>query len=178
MTTQYTVVILYEWEKYGDDIKKLIHKAQLKWNALKIKTETEDIFKKFKVDDEFNVTTNITITSGIWENKEKDKAIKIIKVSNIDNVVLIYKGESDKIYLEMMKLCKNIGCTIIKIVDDEIVFKDRINVQLLNKLKENNIIKKSNFRIKIEHYNTVTNKPYTEKFIKEWEKLMEESTLK
>jgi len=139
--TEYTVVLLYNWSKHGDDIKKMFHDNKLKWNSTKIKTlKNEDLIiecEKFKVINDFKFDITMTGSSGIYENASNDISIKIIKIKDFDNMLIVYKGIEERFYIELMKKFMNIGCLIMKIVDDEIIFKNRINVNLIKSLNDN-----------------------------------------
>ncbi len=157
----YTVILLYKWSIYGDEIKKLLHLNKVKWNDKKIiKLSNEELkieLKKFLIDDEIDFTDIMVGMSGIYENE--NCAIKIIKIESIDNIVLIYKSLITKeseiydLYIKFVKHCKDIGCLIMKISDGQITFKDRINVEFIKQLyniKGEKNMKINNFKIKTE----------------------------
>lgn len=138
---EYTVILLYNWSKHGDDIKKMFHDNKILWNSTKIKTlKNEDLItecERFKVINNFKLDTTMTGSSGIYENASNDISIKIIKIEDFDNMLIVYKGIEERFYIELMKKFMNIGCLIMKIVDDEIIFKNRINVNLIKSLNDN-----------------------------------------
>lgn len=152
---EYTVILLYEWSLYGNDIKKMFHNNKLEWNSTKIKKLTNEELKneyiKFKVNNDFKIDEYMIGSSGIYENKKL--AIKIIKAEYIDdkiadNMLIVYKGIEEKFYIDLIKKCRDIGCLVLKIVNDEVVFKNRINVKLINKLNDiqgENDVKIKNF---------------------------------
>lgn len=157
---EYTVILLYDWSIRGDDIKKMFHDNKLKWNSTKIKKlttqELVDEYKKFKVDNDFKIEETMIGSSGIYESDNKkensDIVIKIIKIETVDdtktvdNMLIVYKGIEERFYIELMKKFRDIGCLIIKIVDDEVIFKNRINVKLINSL--NNNVSEKNVKIR------------------------------
>ena len=158
----YTIILLYEWNIHKDEIKKIFKDNDLIWNSNKIKKLTNEEllneYIKFKVDSEFEIKENMDGSSGIYENKNSNILIKIIKINNTDNILIVYKGNETEIYKTLIKKCRNIGCLIIKIVDNEIIFKDRLNVKLINTLdniqkekeiKIKNFIEKMKFKISI-----------------------------
>ena len=179
---EYTVVLLYDWSIHGDEIKKMFHGNKLKWNPTKIKRlTTEELLNeyiKFKVDKDFKIEETMIGSSGIYENADFNILIKIIKpesvvktVDDIDNMLIIYKGTEEKFYMELMKKFRDIGCLVMKIVDDEIVFKSRINVKLINSL--NNIqgkkdVKIRNFIEKTKILDSMFHETYSDDFKQQW----------
>ncbi len=177
---EYTVVLLYDWNKHGDEIKKMFHDNKLKWNSTKIKKlTTEELLNeyiKFKVDKDFKIEESMIGSSGIYENT--NIAIKIIKiesvvetVDDIDNILIVYKGIEEKFYIELMKKFRNIGCTIIKIVNDEIIFKSRINVKLINSLNDiqgEKNVKIRNFIEKTRILDSMFHETYSDDFKRQW----------
>jgi len=152
---EYTVIVVYKWSIYGDDIKKIFNNHKLKLNPKKTfdlnYEDLKDTLKKFHLINNFEIYESVKGLSGIWETE--NIAIKIIKIENVDNIILIYKGDEEKLYIEFIKKCKDIGCLVIKIVNDEIMFKDRINIELIKKINDVNEeknIKINNFITKIE----------------------------
>jgi len=176
----YTVILLYKWSIYGDEIKKLLHLNKLKWNDKKIvKLSNEELkieLKKFLIDDEVDFSESMVGMSGIYEND--NCAIKIIKIESIDNIVLVYKSlitkesEIDDFYIKFIKYCKDIGCLIMKISDGQIIFKDRINVEFIKQLYniegEKNM-KIKNFKIKME------SSTYSDWFKEKWISLIKDN---
>lgn len=183
--SEYTVILMEEWSKYGDDIKEVFHKNKLKWNSLKIKKlSTEDLvmeYQKFKVDDEFKINETMIGSSGIYENNDGSIAIKLIKAENIgetiiDSMLIVYKGIEEKFYIELMKKFRDMGCLIIKIVDDEIVFKDRINVKLINSINDiegERKLKVKNFIDKTKALGELFGELYSDDFKNKWIKCIE-----
>ena len=169
---EYTVVLLYDWSKHGDDIKKMFHDNKILWNSTKIKTlKNEDLIiecEKFKVINDFKLDTTMTGSSGIYENASNDILIKIIKIEDFDNILIVYKGIEEKFYIELMKKFRDIGCLVMKIVDDEIVFKSRINVKLINSL--NDIQGKKDVKIRnfIEKINLLDSGIFSDDFKNQW----------
>jgi len=177
--TEYTVILLYDWSIHGDDIKKMFHDNKLKWNPTKIKRlTTEELLNeyiKFKVDKDFKIEETMIGSSGIYENKDFNIVIKIIKIENvietvddIDNMLIIYKGIEEKFYIELMKKFRDIGCLIIKIVDDEVIFKNRINIKLINTL--NNTVGEKSVKIRnfIEKINLLDSGIFSDDFKNQW----------
>ena len=188
--TEYTISIIYDWSIHKNEIKKLLQDNYLIWNSSKLKNltndELKDELKKFKIDTEFDIPKNITGSSGIYEdlneNKNETILIKMIRMLNtdiildvkytlnIDNMILIYKGICGEFYKELFILCKNLGCLVIKIVDDEIVFKNKINIELIkniNNIESEKNIKIQNFKIKSELLDL-----YSDDFKNKWIELL------
>ena len=175
---EYTVVLLYEWSKYGDMIKETFHHNKLKWNSTKIKKlTTEELineYKKFKANDDFKIDETMIGSSGIYENIDNNIIIKIIKpksvddTKNVDDILIIYKGIEERFYIELMKKFRDIGCLIIKIVDDEVIFKNRINVRLINSLNDNVGEKNVKIRNFIEKTNLLGSGIFSDDFKKQW----------
>ena len=179
---EYTSVLLYDWSKHGDEIKRMFHDNKLKWNPTKIKRlTTEELsneYIKFKVDKDFKIEEIMIGSSGIYENKDSNIAIKIIKtesvvetVDDIDNMLIIYKGIEEKFYIELMKKFRDIGCLVIKIVDNEIVFKSRINVKLINSLNDiqgEKDVKIGNFIKKTRILDSMFHETYSDDFKQQW----------
>lgn len=168
----YTVILLNDWSKHGNDIKKMFHDNELEMDSTKIKKLTNEEltneYKKFMVNSYIKITKSIIGTSGIFLSKDKnvdkslDIAIKIIKTEFIDelgetilndNVLIIYKGVEEKFYIEFLKKIKNISSLVIKILDNEIIFKHSSNIKLIKELNDiqgeknikiQNFIEKSN----------------------------------
>jgi len=180
--TEYTVILLYNWSIHGDEIKKMFHDNKLKWNSTKIKKlTTEELLNeyiKFKVDKDFKIEEIMIGSSGIYENKDSNISIKIIKpesvvetVDDIDNMLIVYKGLEEKFYMELMKKFRDIGCTIIKIVNDEIIFKNRINIELINSLNDiqgEKNVKIGNFIEKTRILNSMFHETYSDDFKQQW----------
>lgn len=169
----YTIFIIYKWSIYGDDTKKIINN-HLKWNDTKVfllnNEELKEIIEKFKLEKEFIINENNVGKSGLWE--DESQAIKIIRVENIDNVILIHKGNEETLYKEFLKKSGEIGALIIKIIDNEIVFRYRRNVELLNALndtEEEKELRIKNFKIKAEFGG------FSENFKKNWIELIRNS---
>ena len=188
--TEYTISIIYDWSIHKNEIKKLLQDNYLIWNSSKLKDltndELKDELKKFKIDTEFDIPKNITGSSGIYEDLNENKSetilIKMIRMLNtdiildvkytlnIDNMILIYKGIHGEFYKELFTLCKNLGCLVIKIVDDEIVFKNKINIELIkniNNIESEKNIKIQNFKIKSELLDL-----YSDDFKNKWIELL------
>lgn len=177
---EYIAILLYEWSTYSDVIKEILHNNKMMWNSEKIKKlTTEELtneFIKFKVDKDFKIDETTIGSSGIYENKSNDILIKIIKpesvddTKKIDDVLIIYKGIKENFYIELMKKFRDIGCLILKIVDDEVIFKNRINVKLINSL--NDIEREKDIKIKnfIEKSNVIG--AFSEDFKQQWIKLI------
>ena len=174
----YTVVILHEWSKYGDDVKNIFHNHNLKWNSTKtINLKNEDlinVFNKFQLTKlDFVINGNNAASSGVWENDDFSVAIKIIKIANNDDVILIYKGVAKEFYTEFLKKCKDISSLIRKIVDDKTTFEKRLNIDLFKNLSNVNEIKKNkikNFEIRIG----ITG-GFSDEFKNKWIKCIENS---
>ena len=137
---EYTAIFLYEWSKHGDDIKKVFHDNKLNWNQTKLnKLSNEDLlneYKKFKVINDFKINKLMIGSSGIYENKDSTIMIKVIKIENNDNMLLVYKGIEEKFYIDFIKKCRDIGCLVLKIIDNEVIFKKRLNVKLINEIND------------------------------------------
>ncbi len=178
--SEYTIVVIHGWSKNGDDIKKILHNYNLKWNSTKILDlkykDLLNIFSKFqltKLDFVFNETD--IGSSGIWENEKE--AVKIIKIESnndvIDDVILMYKGIEKEFYIEFLKRCKDICPLIRKIVDNKIAFEKRINVGLIEKLNNKDEEKK----VKIKNFNTKIElmRGFSDEFKKKWIKCIEKN---
>ncbi len=152
----YTILVLHKWIKYGDEIKELFHNYNLKWNSTKIlilnSEDLKSILEKFQlINNEIDINENNIGSSGIWENEKE--AVKIIKIENNDDVILIYKGIEKEFYIEFLKKCKDVSYLIRKIVDDKVTFEKRANVGLIEKINDKDEEKKvkiKNFNAKIE----------------------------
>lgn len=110
------------------------------------------------------------IKSGIWESKEC--AIKIIVLKS-EYIVLIYKdldnARDRQFYTEFVKICRDMGALVVKIVDGDVIFKDKLNVELLKNLKDikgENNMKIENFKRKIDLLNGCWNRNFINKWIK------------
>jgi len=176
----YTIFIIHEWGKHGDDIKKIFHKYNLKWNSAKIVNlsheDLKNILKKFQIVNDFRVridelNKNVSISSGVWENE--DVSIKIIKIENDDDVILIHKGDEEKLYSEFIEKCKYISPLIKKIIDDRIIFERRINVKMIEKLNN----KEAEKKVKIKNFITKTElmEGLSDEFKRKWIKCIEDS---
>lgn len=177
---EYTIILLYGWSKHGDNIKKMLHDNKFKWNSSKIKRLTTqeliDEYKKFKVNKEFKIEETMFGSSGIYENLNNDIVIKFIKTESIDdndytdNMLIIYKGIVEKFYISLIKECRDIGCLVMKVVDNEVIFKNRINVDLINKI--NDIQGEKNVKIRnfIEKINIIEeiNGKFSDDFKSKW----------
>lgn len=158
---EYTVVLVYEWSKYGVGIKDIFKNHRVKWNSGKKKNlkkdEILDIYKKFKVENDDIVNKEIELKgkSGIWENA--DSAIKIVMIDGKDIAIIIYKKKTDKdkAWKDFVKYSKDCGSLIQFIEEGEVVFRDRVNVELINMMNNKNgerdVIIKS-FMIKADGY--------------------------
>lgn len=154
---EFTVILLYDWSKHSDDIKKMFHDNGLLLNSNEIieleSKELKEEYTKFKVDEYFIVDESMTGVYGYYELDDKSIIIKIIKNNKIDNMIIVYKGIKSNFYTEFITKCRDIGALAIKIEDDEVVSKKRINVELIKKLNDvqdeknikiRNFIEKSN----------------------------------
>ncbi len=177
---EYTVILLYSWSKHSDTIKSLFHNNDLLLNSTKTLKLTNDELKleytKFKVDEYFD--TNLSGLSGYYELEDKSIIIKIIKNDNVDNIILVYRGIKDDFYKEFIVTCRDIGSLVIVIEDDEIVFKNRINVELikiLNDIQNEHKIKIKNF---IEKTNLLESLGflYSNDFKEQWIECIENDT--
>lgn len=178
---EYTVVLLYDWSIHGDDIKKMLHDNRLKWNSTKIKKlTTEELlseFVKFKVDNDLKIDETMIGSSGIYETDDSNITIKIIKpksvddTKNVDGILIVYKGIEERFYIQLMKKFRDIGCLVMKIVDDEIVFKNKINTKLINRL--NDTVGEKNVKIRnfIEKSNIIG--VFSDDFKNKWIKCIE-----
>ena len=173
--TEYTVILLYEWSKYGDNVKELFHHNKLKWNSDKIKKLTNEEltneYIKFKVDKDFIIDEIMIGSSGIYENVDKSILIKIIKIENVDNMLIIYKGVEERFYISFIKRCRDVGCLVMKIVDDEIIFKGRINIKLirtLNDVQGEKDVKIRNFIEKTKILDSTFHEIFSDDFKSQW----------
>ena len=176
---EYTVILLYDWSIHGDDVKKMFHDNKMKWNSTKIKTlTTEELlneYTKFKVNNDFKIKESMVGSSGIYENLDGSILIKLIKIKDViteseetNNMLIIYKGVEERFYIELMKKFRDIGCLIMKIVDDEIVFKNRINIKLINSLNDNVGEKNVKIRNFIEKTNLLDSGIFSDDFKQKW----------
>ncbi len=178
--TEYTVIILYEWSKYGDKIKELFHHNKLNWNSEKVKNLTNEElrseYEKFKVNDDFIIDETMIGSSGIYENVDKSTLIKIVKIENVDNMLIIYKGVEERFYIDFIKRCRDVGCLVMKIVDDEVVFKNRINVKLiktLNDVQGEKDVKIRNFIERTKILDSAFHEIFSDDFKSQWIKCIE-----
>lgn len=189
---EYTIIVLSKWSVHGNDVKEIFHNHNLKWNPEKIvklnNSDLKETLNKFQLTLlDFNINENDVGSSGVWEND--NNAIKIIRIENNDDVILIYKNIStdtedkkiedkestteNKLYVDFIKKCKDISSIIRKIVDDKITFEKRINIDLFEKLNDVNEEKK--MKIKNFIIRTETLGGFSEKFKKKWIKCIEDS---
>lgn len=173
MSDIYTVCIIYNWNIYGDDIKKIINN-HLTWDSSKVLSinneELKETLEKFKISKDFIINNENVGKSGVW--KDADQAIKIIRAENKNDVVLIHKGIEDKLYIEFLRFCRDIDVLIQKIVDNEVVYRKRKNIKLLNSLNDvekEREIRIRNFELKAESMFLST------EFKKKWIKLINNS---
>jgi hypothetical protein len=149
-------------------LKKIINNYGMKWNNGKMKLEISwdellESFKFFKCDDKIISDKNLvgrTGSVGLWESSKE--AVKIITIDKKDEsehlpVLLVHRGEEGEFYKDFIKTCVPLGCEIGKIVETEegfeVLFKKRINVDLVEKLGNIELNKdtmKENFMNKIE----------------------------
>ena len=176
--TEYTVILLYEWSKHGDAVKELFHYNKLNWNSEKVKNlsneELRSEYEKYKVDNDSRIDETMIGSSGIYENE--NIAIKIIKIENVDNMLIVYKGIEERFYIDFIKRCANIGCLVMKIVDDEIIFKNRINIKLirsLNDIRGEKDIKIRNFIEKTMILDSMFHELFSDDFKSQWIKCIE-----
>lgn len=187
---EYTVALLNDWSKHGNEIKKMFHDNKLEMDSTKIKKLTNEElineYKKFMVDSDIKVEKTTTGTSGIFlsKNKNSEIAIKIIKTEFVDelgetilndNVLIIYKGVEEKLYLEFLKKIKDISSLVIKILDNEIIFKHSTNIKLIKEL--NDVQGEKNVKIQnfIEKSNIVG--VFSDDFKKLWIKCIENTEI-
>lgn len=176
-TEVYTICVVYNWSKYGEEIKKILYNNYLMMNQETVKNSTNEELKigllKFHIDDELKISDNTVGLTGVYENKYKTIFIKIVKIESLDVTILIYKGDEKDFYIELIKQCRNCGCLILKIVDDEVIFKNRINVELikcLNDEAKEKAIKLRNFNERFEMFPLGT---FSDDFRNKWKKLIE-----
>ena len=172
----YTVCVVYSWSKYREEIKKLLTDNYLIMNQETIKDSTNEELKigllKFHIDDELRLGDTTVGLTGVYENKYKTIFIKIVKIDN-DITILIYKGDEKDFYIELIKHCRNSGCLILKIVNDEVIFKNRINIELikcLNDVDKEKSIKIKNFNERFKMFESGT---FSDDFKNKWIKLLE-----
>lgn len=172
---EYTIVLVYEWCKYGEKIKEFFHNNKLKWNSDKIRKlsneELKNEYIKFKVDKDFIFDEMMIGSTGIYENNDKSITIKVIKIESVDNILIVYKGIEERFYIDFIKRCRNIGCLLMKIVDDEVIFKNRINVKLtklLNDIRGEKDVKVRNFIEKTKTLDSEFHELFSDDFKKQW----------
>jgi hypothetical protein len=175
---EYTILTLHKWSKYGGDIKETFHNHNLKWNSTKILTLNSENLKntleKFQLtNNEIDIDEKNIASSGIWENEDSSVTIKIIKIENNDDVILIHKGVEKEFYIEFLKKCKDICPLIRKIVGNKITFEKRTNIGLIEKLNNEDEEKK----VKIKNFNIKTELmgEFSDKFKKKWIECIENS---
>ncbi len=178
---EFTIILLNDWSKHGNDIKKIFHDNKLEMDSTKIKKLTNEElineYKKFMVDSDIKIGKSTIGTYGYFLSKDKsvDVAIKIIKTEFIDelgettvndNVLIIYKGVEKNFYKELLKKYKNNISLAIKIVNDEIEFKHFVNIKLIKEL--NNVQGEKNVKIRnfIEKSNIIGT--FSEDFKHQW----------
>ncbi len=178
---EYTLILLNDWSKHGNNIKKMFHDNKLEIDSAKIKKLTNEElineYKKFMVDSDIKIGKLTTGISGIFlpVDKKIDIAIKIIKTEFVDelgetivndNVLIIYKGIEEKFYIEFLKKIKDISSLVIKIIDNEIIFKHLSNIKLIKEL--NNVQGEKNVKIRnfIEKSNIIGT--FSDDFKKLW----------
>ncbi len=140
--TEFTIIHTNDWNLYGNNIKEVIRQHNLFWNSEKIQKdvsleEIKNVYIKYKIEDLFDNNLKETGKTGetgsIGYYESVFGKLKVVKL--VDNVLLIYKEiYSNEFHINFIKTCKDLGCTIIKIIDDETVFRNKLNVELTNKL--------------------------------------------
>lgn len=142
----YTVVLVYGWNKHGGGIKDIFKRFGVKWNSGKMKDLSKDdlldICKKYDVENYIGILGLGIIgkagkgKSGVWENVYC--AIKIVMIEGNDIIMLIYKrkSEKDKAWNDFVQYSKDCGSLVQFIEDGEVVFRDRINVELINTMND------------------------------------------
>lgn len=134
----YTVVIVYDWSKYGGGVKDIFNKYGVKWNSDKAcqlnEEELMNIHKKFKVEDV--ITKGGKGKSGIWECS--DCAIKIVINEGEDIGLLIYRkrNEKDKAWKDFVQYSKECGALVQMLDGSGIIFRDRVNMELINRIND------------------------------------------
>lgn len=171
---EFTVVLLDEWSKYREAVHEVFQDNRMIWNSATIKSLTNEElineYKKYKSDKDIKLDKSMTGSSGIYESKS-DIAIKLIKIDDVDVMLLIYHGIENVFYVDLIKRFKNIGAMVSKIVDNEITFKDRINYKLINALNDIESEKKIKVRNFIEKSNLIGK--YSDDFKQQWIKCIE-----
>lgn len=164
---EYTVVVMYEWSVYGRGVKDIFKKYNVKWISDKAcqlnKEELVNIYKKFKVEDV--ITKGGKGKSGIWECS--DCVIKIVINEGEDTGLLIYRkrSEKDKVWKDFVQYSKECGSLVQFLDGEEVIFRDRVNIELIEKINDKGDEKKviiENFIQKAE------NGLYGDIFKKEW----------
>lgn len=166
---------MQEWSKYGGGLKDIFRRNGVEWNSNKVenlgKDDLIEIFEKYKVDEyvgEYMVYMDKG-KSGVWESSEC--AIKIVMIEGSDNVLLVFKKRVDSvgdIYKEFVKYCKKVGGLAQLIGSNgEVLFRDRINVELIKRLDDKageRKVKIKNFVSKIE----LKFGDFSDKFKEDW----------
>ncbi len=111
-----------------------------------------NIYKKFKVEDV--ITKGGKGKSGIWECS--DCAIKIVINEDEDIGLLIYRkrNEKDKAWKDFVQYSKECGASVQFLDGEEVIFRDRVNMKLINMINNKGGEKKviiRNFIQKVEN---------------------------
>ncbi len=185
--TEYTTIYfdygIYHSKKVK--VKKIISSYGLLWNHGKIKDLSVDemlkVFEVFKCGDKTKNDNNLRSragSSGVW--KSGNNSVKIIMFNKVREdehlpVLMIVKGESNIFYQKFIKYVVGLGCEVGKVVESEDgkfeeIFKKKINVELVEKLNNVELIKesiKNNFLCHMEELKR-HGVGMSESFIKGW----------
>lgn len=146
-TTIYFDYNMYQPNKHK--LENLRSEFGVLWNEKKRKDDVRyqeilDIFKLFKTENRIINDANLRNRRGavgLWENRTN--ALKIIVFNPLANenppVLLVYKGNEDEFYIDLIKMCINMGCEIGKLVEDENgireVFKRKLSLEVIDKIQ-------------------------------------------
>lgn len=146
-TTIYFDYNMYQPNKHK--LENLRSEFGVLWNEKKRKDDVRyqeilDIFKLFKTENRIINDANLRNRRGavgLWENRTN--ALKIIVFNPFANenppVLLVYKGNEDEFYIDLIKMCINMGCEIGKLVEDENgireVFKRKLSLEVIDKIQ-------------------------------------------
>lgn len=181
--TEFTIIHTNNWNDNSSKIKEVIRHHNLIWNSEKILKEVsleeiQNIYKKYKIEDLFD--NNLEETGSVGYYEALFGKLKVVKITN--NILLIYKElYSNEFHINFIKTCRDLGCTIIKIIDDEVVFRNKLNIELTNLLNskegEKNVRTK-NFTNKIELLKEEFKEQYSQQFINKWKNCLKLITTK
>ncbi len=108
-----------------------------------------DIFKKRKLINPGNITTNQKVKTGFKKLNQKRRKTKAIKEEVINKKIIIRKNCISKMELMETKFKKHIGNLKIKLTQKDIISIKTKNIKIIMFMTKENMIKKKLLTIKI-----------------------------